>query len=135
MTKINQLFGLVHNSDKNDIIKNKLNELSVIYLYGNLVGWRARERIKHSWQITYDDQIMLTHEQQKASLLKQFITVSIYCMPSHQHCSLISLPEICIQNADHLKWIKSNKNVCSSVYMVKQAEVSTHHRNSRHIAS
>lgn len=76
MTKINQ-FELVRaqrqsESEKNDTIKNKLNELSVIYF--SLLGREhsaKSEEIKHSWQITSDHQTMLTHRSAKTA---RFIT-------------------------------------------------------------
>lgn len=67
MTEINQLSGFVHNCDR-----EWYNQKQIKWVLGNLFSfesgrWSEKTRIKHSWQITCDDQTMLTHSQQKQS--------------------------------------------------------------------
>lgn len=93
--------------------------MSVIYLYGNLAGWRAvraakSEGIKHSWQITCDDQIMLTHEQQKIKPFKRFITVSISTASPELLIAVLTTGNLYTKRWSlNINWkrMKSNKNV------------------------
>lgn len=110
---MNQLFNFAYN----DTIKNKLSEFSLFAL-GNLSIYlqfsnvkRERDGIKHSWQITRDDQIMFTHIAEAS-----FITVSIYCKRAH----LFHYRKF-VYKTDRSNCVESNKNVfILSLNMAKQ---------------
>jgi hypothetical protein len=86
-----------------------LGNLSIYLQFSNVK--RERDGIKHSWQITCDDQIMLTHIAEAS-----FITVSIYCMRAH----LFHYRKF-VYKTDRLNCIKRNKNdFFVSLNMAKQ---------------
>lgn len=99
-----------------------LGNLSIYLQFSNLKS--ERDRIKYSWQITCDDQIMLTHIAEAS-----FITVSIYCMRAH----LFHYRKL-VYKTDRLNCMKSNKTLFVSLNLVKQP-LSHFHHNSKHITS